>query len=326
MWGATVYQDPDETLKQIAFEKSIKRLKYKLDNKQTIHYNEVSNILIKAIKNSNKISDFLNTFGYIYESILVPYQIDFKSLMGHTRFIIEDTVISSKLFAFFKIIQELMKSPHSNISNLPFISSITDSINHHTLGPIGIAISELGRWTSIGGQGVMINELSQGLVTLGQNVFLVTPYYHLNRRNESNYLEDDKDFKHTLDFQVKVGGETYTINLFEGKVNGVTIYFIKNTEIFTSVSAQGDGVFTLKQICVFAKAVLEVFCVKRMIPSLIITNDWFTGLVPAYAKNNFFGDVFNGTKFLHLIHNLDIMYDGRIHLTHDQGVLFYIYF
>lgn len=298
----------------------MKRLKYKLGNNQTIHYNEISNILIKAIKYNNKISEFLNVFGYIHQSILTPYQIELKQLLGLMRFITEDTVVSSKLFAFFKIIQELIKKPESQISKLPLISSINDSISYHTLGPIAFMSSELGKWTSIGGQGVMVNELSQGLVTLGEDVYVVTPYYHFNRRNQSDYLNDEQNFKYTLDFEIKLAGETHVINLYEGKFNGVTIFFLHNVDMFMSANSQGDGMLTLKQICVFAKAALEVFCLKRIIPSLIVTNDWYTALVPGYVKNKAFGDVFIGTKFVHLIHNLDVMYDGRIHLTHDQGV------
>jgi starch synthase len=56
-----------------------------------------------------------------------------------------------------------------------------------------------------------------------------------------------------------------------------------------------------------------------VIPSTIVTNDWGTGLVAAYAKKGFFGDTFNGTKFMHICHNLDPVYEGRIfnpHLGH----------
>ena len=45
---------------------------------------------------------------------------------------------------------------------------------------------------------------------------------------------------------------------------------------------------------------------------MIVTNDWFTGLVGAYAKNHNFGNVFEETKFFHIVHNLDPSYEGRI--------------
>jgi starch synthase len=52
-----------------------------------------------------------------------------------------------------------------------------------------------------------------------------------------------------------------------------------------------------------------------------VTNDWFTGLVPAYAKNRAFGDTFNGTTFFHIAHNLEPTYEGRIHVNLNEGAL-----
>ena len=309
-------------MKKLAFEKSIKRFKYKVAFNQTIHYNDISNTLYKAIITTSKIQEFFNYFGYIHESILIPYQLDLKIIMGLMRFIVDDTVLSCKLFAFFKIAQELMIAKPKETKKLPFLSNIVDSINYHKLGPISFISSELGKWTSTGGQGVMINELSEGLVTLGEEVYVITPYYHFNRRNCSDYLNDEKEnfFTYTLDFDIYINNEKFTINVHEGKVNGVNIFFLHNADIFPTANSDGDGKFTLKQICVFSKACLEVLCLKKVIPSLVITNDWFTGLVPGYARAKAFGDVFTGTKFFHLIHNLDIMYDGRIHLSPEEGV------
>jgi len=51
-----------------------------------------------------------------------------------------------------------------------------------------------------------------------------------------------------------------------------------------------------------------------------VTNDWFCGLVAAYAKNNNFGDVFNATKFFHIVHNLDALYEGRLYLPPNENV------
>ncbi len=41
----------------------------------------------------------------------------------------------------------------------------------------------------------------------------------------------------------------------------------------------------------FFKASLQLLCDIKIIPSLIVTNDWFTGFTPAYGKCGAFGDV-----------------------------------
>jgi len=58
---------------------------------------------------------------------------------------------------------------------------------------------------------------------------------------------------------------------------------------------------------------------------LIITNDWFTGLTAAYGKYGAFGDVFNNTKFLHILHNLQETYEGRLYPAHGDGDLYHIH-
>ena len=50
------------------------------------------------------------------------------------------------------------------------------------LGPLVFATPELGRWSTVGGLGVMVDELSIGLVNLGQEVTVISPYYEKNRK------------------------------------------------------------------------------------------------------------------------------------------------
>jgi glycogen synthase len=52
-----------------------------------------------------------------------------------------------------------------------------------------------------------------------------------------------------------------------------------------------------------------------------VTNDWFTGLAAAYCKNGDFGNYFNDSKFLHICHNLQEAYEGRIHPNNHEGDL-----
>lgn len=50
------------------------------------------------------------------------------------------------------------------------------------LGEIVFATPELGRWSTVGGLGVMVDELAIGLVNLGQQVTVISPYYERNRK------------------------------------------------------------------------------------------------------------------------------------------------
>ncbi len=68
--------------------------------------------------------------------------------------------------------------------------------------------------------------------------------------------------------------------------------------------------YSFFSIVLMAKASLEFCCQMRILPSIIVTNDWFAGLVPAYAKRSgAFGTTFSGTTFVHLVHNLEEVTD-----------------
>ena len=56
-----------------------------------------------------------------------------------------------------------------------------------------------------------------------------------------------------------------------------------------------------------------------------MTNDWFTGFVPGYAKIGVFGDAFKSTSFLHICHNLMEDYEGRIYPEPKDDYLQYIH-
>ena len=64
-------------------------------------------------------------------------------------------------------------------------------------------------------------------------------------------------------------------------------------------------------MCLYAKITLELLCKIKIIPALIVTNDWYSGLLPGYVKNKTFGESFAGTKIFHIAHNLDTNYEGR---------------
>jgi len=92
--------------------------------------------------------------------------------------------------------------------------------------------------------------------------------------------------------EVNLGDGKYVVGVHSGVVKGVTQYFLHNPFIFPHPYADGDARFTIQQLSLMAKASLEVFCVLKKVPSLIVTNDWFTALVAAYPKHGHFGEVF----------------------------------
>ena len=272
--------------------------------------------LIKSLhdfvqKKNENIYDFSNWLNFTLQ-ILTTNQISFNDFLSKITFIEKDENLSTELFNKINILSK--NSP--NLKNL---------IQQNFLGPICFITPELGRWSTVGGLGVMVDELSQGLNDLGYEIIMISPYYDRNRKGESEYLKNDpfnihykRNIEVNLDKQYSFG-----IHYGEGN-NGIKYYFIHNYEIFPRPYCDGTIEDNLRRVCLFCKSSLQLLCDINIVPEIILTNDWFTGLVPGYGKNNF-GDTFKGTTFFHICHNLEPEYEGRFYPSNEQGNLNYIH-
>ena len=106
--------------------------------------------------------------------------------------------------------------------------SIHDS---NLLGPIIFCSPELGRWSTVGGLGVMVDELSIGLADLGQDVYVISPYYERNRKGETGYLSRDPAGIHYRDN--KNGSFFYRLSKLYIWLNSSLLY---NTYNFLGIS------------------------------------------------------------------------------------------
>ena len=79
--------------------------------------------------------------------------------------------------------------------------------------------------------------------------------------------------------------------------------------------------YVTKQLVFFALAALEACCQLKIFPSIIATNVWMCGFVSAYVKVGKYSGVFDGTKFMHIVHNLDPLYEGRLYPKFEEGDL-----
>jgi glycogen synthase len=186
------------------------------------------------------------------------------------------------------------------------------------IGPLVFITPELGKWSNVGGLSTMVNELTQGLARAPFNldITVVSPYYDRNSKGETNYLQKPEygsiQFKQTM-MGIKVGSQAADVGIHVGIVNGVKLIFLHSPLFFPKTYPEGSSEYRMKGITLFAKASLEALCQLSIVPSIIVTNDWFCGLIPAYVKDKkFFGQTFVGTTTFHIIHNLAQDYEGRV--------------
>lgn len=186
------------------------------------------------------------------------------------------------------------------------------------IGPLVFITPELGKWSNVGGLSTMVNELTQGLARAPFNldVTVVSPYYDRNSKGETNYLQRPEygsiPFKQTM-MGIKIGSRAADVGIHVGVVNGVKLIFLHSPLFFPKTYPEGSSEYRMQGITLFAKASLEALCQLSIVPSIIVTNDWFCGLIPAFVKDKkFFGQTFVGTTTFHIIHNLAEDYEGRV--------------
>lgn len=191
------------------------------------------------------------------------------------------------------------------------------------LGPLVFLTAELGRFSTAGGLGVMVDELTKGLAGLGLDVYVISPYYTVNRKNQRGYLGDNIQW--TRNVTVNLGTHEVEAGVFEGVEHGVKLIFLERGDFFPKVYADPGGALRhLQTIILMSLGSLEVCCQKQLYPSVIVTNDWLPSMAAGYR--DFFGDYFKNTSFFHLIHNLgEAAYEGRIYPTAQEGGLEHVH-
>ena len=216
--------------------------------------------------------------------------------------------------------EENLVNFHSFVSQDPTVMRIIQSItekNH--MGAIVFVTPELAPWFKIGGLAVMVDELARGFADLGEDTYVIVPFFD-NKKNSGGKIELDPNGEYGIKYLFNISvnlGKTYEVfGIHHGVINGVKIYFIHNSVQFFEPYPGFDNVSRLKSCTLFCKAALQLLCSIEIIPEAVITNDWFTAFTSGYARDEkHFGKIFQSTTFIHIFHNLDITYEGRFYTS-----------
>ena len=206
------------------------------------------------------------------------------------------------------------------VANLTASPSLADVLNSTKLRSVLFVTPELGKWSTAGGLGVMVDDLANTMAGAGApEIWVCSPYYERNRKGETGYLAKD-GIVWKFNIEISLGTHTVTVGVHEGMVSNVRHFFVHNARYFPSIYPDFSATEMTGFLTLMGKCALEICCkLGDPFPSTIVTNDWATGLTAAYARN-FFGTVFEKTKFMHIVHNLDQNYEGRIFPKFDENV------
>ena len=262
-------------------------------------------------------------------NILERNKLSLNEYLQLIKFHVNDDSLTNEFFRYCLILSNARSMPALPDEEKYLAGKCQNFYDINNLGPICFItpeVGEHGKWTTIGGLGIMVNELSQGLASIGQEVIIICPFYDKNKEGKSDYLANDEyDIKYLRDLEINLD-KKYEFKVHYGSKNdGIKYYFLHNAEIFPEPYPDFKAEMAVREISCIAKGALQLLCDLEIIPSIILTNDWITALTPAYNKSGAFGETFKGTKFIHICHNLESTYEGRIYPSKEEGTLENIY-
>ena len=270
------------------------------------HINCLKEILQKKLS--------LDVFSQWFSSLINELEqknINISEFLNNLCCLKNDDTISTEFFNYIYRFYN-SKKYNSNPDFSKYCKIAEEIYNYNILGSICFITPDIGCYSSCNKIGEIINELSQGLNELGLDVIIISPYYQSNEFNKSNL----KNIRKTTEIRIKLDIE-YIFDVYYANNNNVNYYFIYNQHLFKFPHMNMTGVETIREISCFSKASLQLLKDLNTIPEIIITNDSYTGFVPAYAKYNNFNNIFQKTLFIHLCNDLENQ--GKIYLSLKEG-------
>ena len=278
-------------------------------NTRIIYYTDC----LKEIVNKKKsLYIFFKWFSSLLNE-LETKNINIFDYLSNIYFLNNDEDMSTEFFNYvFKIYNT---AKYYNNQNYSKFCKIAEYIyNFNKLNSICFITPEIGISSNENKIGLILDELSQGLIDLGQEVIIISPYYHSDKLKNIplNNLQKITQMSIELD-------KDYIFDIYLGEKNKIKYYFIYNSNLFQAPHSNISGEENIREISCFSKASLQLLSNLNIFPDVIITNGPYTGFIAAYAKNNPSNYIFKNSKFIHIINNIEMEKQGRIYLPLKEG-------
>jgi starch synthase len=173
---------------------------------------------------------------------------------------------------------------------------------------IAFVASEAVPYAKTGGLADVAGSLPAALEKLGCEVKIFMPKYY--------QIDEDKYGLHYNwdigEMPVRVAGYVRSVHLHQAKLPGsnVEVNFIDCPHYFHRGHIYTDHPDEDERFILLCKGVIETLQRMKWVPDVIHCNDWQTGLLPLFVKDNYSWDrLFDDTAFLFSIHNIG--YQGR---------------
>ncbi len=163
--------------------------------------------------------------------------------------------------------------------------------------------SECAPFSKSGGLADVAFSLPPALKRAGNEIAIITPLYRCVRDGYGKGLTKVGEHRITL------GQTPYTIGLYRGERDGVTVWFLEYDPFYDRPRLYGYDDDKLR-FAVFCRAVIDMLGDLDFRPEILHCNDWEAALAVIYLKNDqAFNPALHGIKSVYTIHN--IAYQGQ---------------
>jgi starch synthase len=237
---------------------------------------------------------------------------------------------------------------HEILTAEPSSEEITSLLSTYGVGEVVFTTPE-GPHAAAGGLAQVISGLPRELQKAGIPVTVITPLYAYENGNKHSSAQ------HLLSQGIQIGPEkvipTYlgsvTVNLgptyhtgttyhrrapsavpvkvFLAQAGSLRVFLLSNRSVFDRLYQPVYADEQLRRAIIFSRATLETIITSHfgIRPSAIISNDWMTACVPAFATlDPRYQEVqwLKDAKTIHMIHNGGADYHGRLptHANHED--------
>ncbi len=168
---------------------------------------------------------------------------------------------------------------------------------------IAFVSSEVFPFAKAGGLADVAGSLPKDIALQGHEVKVFMPKY--------NFIDEDKhDLKYCWDIgeiPVRINQVLRFVHLHKTLLSdsNVEIYFIDCPHYFFRGQIYTNDQDEDERFILFCKGVIEVLQRLKWAPDVVHCNDWQTGLLPLFVKDNYSWDrMFDKTSFIFTIHNI----------------------
>jgi len=203
---------------------------------------------------------------------------------------------------------------------------------------IAFVTTECVPYAKTGGLADVAGSLPAELVKLGCEVKIFIPKYSLIDENRHG-LKYNWDIS---EMPIRINGVIRSVHIYQSKLpnTDIDVYFVDCPHYFYRHIIYTNDPDEDERFILFSKAVIETLQRLQWSPDVINCNDWQTGLLPFFIKDNYNWDrLFDHTATLFTIHNIgyqglfskSVLFSAEIReslfypggpIAHDGGVSF----